>query len=199
MFWFLTKKNPTHVAFFSQLPEEVLSRLPKPSDEAVRAGLQSITEMVSSMYDDVSVNGCASVARLASASSITRASMAACLELVACLLNVVLGIPADAWSGPGVVANLENAAAPWDPQYSFDTRTNAAMALSVLTEVTAGQHSVLACRAGTGHALLELCRLAVSAVREGAPAVAEFEIAYLQAYWYVCMFLFFPFKFEFDF
>ena len=127
--------------------------------------------MVSSMYDDVSVNGCSTVTKLATASAITCRNMASCEELVTSLLNVLLGVK---------TASVTDTATACDPLYSFDTRTNAALAIATLTEERNGQTHVLAAR--SGGAVLQLCYLA----KAKAPAeVQEFEVAYLQAYWYV--------------
>ena len=155
--------------------------------------------LVSSMYDDVSVNGCASVAKLAEASRKTLHSMAGCSALVDSLLNVLAERRGPLSTedsrlpfGTGVDADTALPEALYAPSYSLDTRTNAALALALLTRVPQGQQNVLAytCSGGVaGGALHELCRYALQPIKVGSDAHAshaatrEYEVAYLQAYW----------------
>ncbi len=144
-----------------QLPEDILSKLPTPSEEAVASGIESMISMVTSMYDDVAVNGCASVAKLAAASSKTRENMAASSALVIALLNVVTGM-----SG----------------QLSVDTRTNAALALAELVDEPVGQRNLLEGDAGSvGLAsLLTLCKPTVAQTL----GVQDYEALCFRTYWY---------------
>jgi hypothetical protein len=101
-----------------KVPEDILARLPAPSDDAVAAGIDSMVGMVTSHYGDVSVSGCASVGKLAAASERTRLSMARSRELVAALLAATCS------------------------DQSLDTRSNAAMALLELLYAPTGEHNV---------------------------------------------------------
>lgn len=174
-----------------QLPEDVLAKLPVPSPEAVANGLSSMTSMVRTPYDDVAVNGCASVAKLAAASERTRLSMAESRELVVALKDVVFGD----------TGNL-----------TMDTRTNAALALSELLVLPVGQLNFLECSgepgeprpgcdtaggggggagdsedaavgiSARGGSVDSLARLANAAKMS---ADTKFETLYFQHYWYV--------------
>lgn len=95
-----------------KLPDEILATLPKPSEEAIKSGIDSMVSLVATPYDDVCINGCASVAKLCSTNVSTKNNLATSRALVEALIQVVFGF------------------------YSLDTRTLAAMALSVLTEST---------------------------------------------------------------
>ena len=95
-----------------KLPDEILAGLPKPSKEAIQNGIDSMISMVTTSYDDVCINGCASVAKLCSTNVYTKNNLATSQALIEALIQVVFG------------------------SYSLDTRTLAAMALSVLTEST---------------------------------------------------------------
>ena len=106
------------------LPPDVLQSLPEPSAEAKAAGIASMVSMVGSTYDDVAVNGCASVAKLAAASTRTRESMAGSPELVQTLLQVVSGVRVRA----GATDDEETLCM----RLSVDTRSNAALALAEL-------------------------------------------------------------------
>ena len=94
-----------------RLPPEVLETLPKPSAEALASGIAAMVSMAGSVYDDVAVNGCASVAKLAAASDNTRESMADSADLIRTLIQVVVNVNGCA---------------------SVDTRSNAALALAEL-------------------------------------------------------------------
>lgn len=96
-----------------KLPEEILAKLPQPSPDAIASGISSMLSMVTSPYDSVAVEGCASVGKLAAASGRTRDNMASCQELVDALTTIAFGLK-------------ENC--------SVRTRTNAAMALNVLAD-----------------------------------------------------------------
>ena len=92
-----------------KLSDEILATVPMPSEEAIKSGVDSMISMVATPYDDVCVNGCASVAKLCNANPITNNRLAKSQELIKGLIHAVFG------------------------PYSLDTRTLAAMALSVLT------------------------------------------------------------------
>ena len=117
-----------------------------------------MTEMVSSRFDDVAVNGCASVAKLAAASNKTRYNMAASSFLVSALLHAVIG----------------------DTPLSLDTRTNAAVALSELTVESGGQVNLLAAAVDDEGKFLKL--LALGRVAESHET--ETATMFLRAYWY---------------
>jgi hypothetical protein len=95
-----------------KLPDEILATLPKPSEEAIKSGIDSMVSLVATPYDDVCINGCATVAKLCSTNVSTKDNLATSQALIEVLIQVVFG------------------------SYSLDTRTLAAMALSVLTEST---------------------------------------------------------------
>jgi hypothetical protein len=95
-----------------KLPDEILATLPKPSKEAIQSGIDSMVSMVTTPYDDVCINGCASIAKLASANISTKNNLGASRAIIEALLRVVFG------------------------SYSLDTQTLAAMSLSVLTDST---------------------------------------------------------------
>ena len=101
-----------------RLPPDVLEALPQPSAEDIESGISSMVSLAGSMYDDVAVNGCASVAKLAAASDLTRRSMANSKDMIQTLLRVVT-----------------NCTEPPDVQaLSLDTRSNAAVALAELVQ-----------------------------------------------------------------
>ena len=129
--------NPAEIANFERdfsvamfdwsprkLSADILAKLPKPSTEAVAAGIGSLISMVTSFYDDVAVSGCASVGKLAADSESTRDSMAGSLELVRALVNIVT------LTGKSSIESLRQ---PSGCEMSLDTRSNAAMALFELT------------------------------------------------------------------
>ena len=174
----LTRSRVLLLVILGQLPEDVLAKLPVPSADAIAAGLAAMVGMVSSPYDDVAVNGCASVAKLAAASERTRFSMAQSRELISALQAVALGD----------TGNL-----------STDTRTNAALALSELLVLPVGQLNFLECvgvgvcgastaAAGSpGCAASVLTRLADATAVCPSSAVAEFELVYFRHYWCVVL------------
>lgn len=101
-----------------QLPEAFLaSLLPRPT-ESLEAGVASLVQLVSSQYDDVAVNGCSSVAKLAAANESTCLHLATSVPLLQSLVGVVAG------------------------DLSLDTLTNAALALAELTSQPAGQEAL---------------------------------------------------------
>ena len=157
--------------FHAKLPEEILARLPVPSAEAVRDGIASMVSMVSSPYDDIAVNGCASVAKLAAASDRTRRTMAESRDLVEALLQVIIGRQFG-------VASC---------RFSLDTLTNAALALSELTIESAGQANLLAAaESNKGCAkMLAFCNAAEIHADE------EHTVKFLRAYWCVLFGYFF--------
>ena len=117
-------------------------------------------------YDDVAVNGSASVAKLAAASHRTRFNMASSRDLVLALLNVTLGT---------------------DGPLSVDTRSNAALALSVLMQEPTGQRNLLSVAKIADddsrlRVLLSLCKSTVAQTL----GCLEHESLCLRMYWYVC-------------
>ena len=102
-----------------RLPPAVLEALPEPSAEAVASGIAAMVSMAGSPYDDVAVNGCASVAKLVAASDRTRRNMASSAALVQTLLHVVC---------------TDGDATITAPSMSIDTRSNAALALAELMQ-----------------------------------------------------------------
>jgi hypothetical protein len=110
-----------------------------PSAELIAAGIKAMVDMVSSPYDDIAVNGCASVAKLASSCGATALRMASSVSLLQALLTVLLG------------------------DQSLDTLTNAALALSVLTGEPVGQSRLVQCVLQGGvhpvTVLLEKCNM----------------------------------------
>jgi hypothetical protein len=116
------------VAMFDWAPRklsaDILAKLPKPSTEAVASGIAGMISMVTSFYDDVAVNGCASVGKLAANSESARDSMAGSLELVYALVNIVTLTNK---------SSIESLRQPSGYEMSLDTRSNAAMALFELT------------------------------------------------------------------
>jgi hypothetical protein len=102
-----------------QLPEAFLaSLLPRPA-ESLEAGVTSLVQLVTSQYDDVAVNGCSSVAKLAAANESTSLHLATSVPLLQSLVGVVAG------------------------DLSLDTLTNAALALAELTSQPAGQEALV--------------------------------------------------------
>lgn len=93
------------------LPDDVLAMLPQPTREEIASGISSMFEMITDPCDDVARNGCASVAKLAAASTRTRDNFAASPEIVSALIDV---------------------AVPTRP-LSMSTRTLAAVALSEIS------------------------------------------------------------------
>ena len=158
----------------------MLDKLPVPSVDAVAAGISSMTSMVASQYDDVAVNGCASVAKLAAASERTRFSMAQSRELISALEAVAFG---DAY------------------KMSMDTRTNAVLALSELLVFSVGHSNFLQCvgsvqatvstapTAGHKCGLARLAQAVELSLSSEPYAEADFELAYFRHYWYgACVF-----------
>ena len=145
-----------------QLAEDILSRLPQPSGDAIKSGISSMICMVASPYDDVALKGCASVAKLAAASRTTRVNIAAANSLLGALLNVIAG-------------NL-----------SIETRTAAAAALAELTQEETAQRylAALAGDVATVAAILSLFEVCnPTATAAAAIGAEEYEILCLQTYW----------------
>lgn len=119
---FAGKKPVFNVAEFDwqprELPPDILARLPIPSHEDVAAGIASMRSMVLSRYDDVAVNGCSSVAKLAAASSRTQLNFARSRLVV------------DVFAVAAALFGL----------LSMDTRSNAALAMSVLMQCPDALH-----------------------------------------------------------
>lgn len=113
------------------LPPDVLAALPQPSAQAVASGIVTFVCMIGSMYDDVAVNGCASVAKLAAASSRTCDSMAGSPALVRILFQVLCGVAVD-----------EDGHENKREYMSVDTRSNAAVALAEIVANSTGRDGV---------------------------------------------------------
>ena len=114
-------------------------------------------DMVTSGFDDVAVNGCASVARLAIGSDTTRYQLAAHAGLVGALLLVVVG------------------------DLSVDTVTTAAVALAELTSEPVGQTNLTLCGNKAS-----ACPLALLAERATVPAESDttgYQLLCLRRYW----------------
>jgi hypothetical protein len=92
----------------SKLSDEILATFPKSSAKDIKAFIKTIILIIKSRRDDVSINGCVSVAKFATQSDAMRDDMAKSRKMVKALSRVVFG------------------------SYSIDTRTMAALALSVL-------------------------------------------------------------------
>jgi len=104
-----------------KIPESFMKSIPMPNPDSVDAGIKAVADMAGSRYDDVAVNGCASVAKLAAASDFTKRAMACHKLLMETLVNVIGG------------------------DQSMDTKTNAMMALSQLVEEVEGQRVLVSC------------------------------------------------------
>ncbi len=113
---------------------------------------------MTSDYDDIAVNGCASVAKLAGSCSSTAVRMASSVPLLQALLNVLAGF------------------------LSLDTVTNAALALSVLTEEPVGQVNLATqCAGKDGVPVGKL--LADKAAFPADGAESEYQVLCFRRYW----------------
>lgn len=113
------------------LPDSFLAALLPVPTSTLEAGVVALVDLVKSEFDDVAVNGCSSVAKLATASEATALHLAQSPLLLQALVDVV-------------AAGL----------LSMDTLTNAALALSELSTQPLGQ-GVLAAKCG-GAALVAM-------------------------------------------
>lgn len=137
-----------------QLPDALLaSLLPVPA-ETMDEGIKAIVQLIDSVYDDVAVNGCSSTAKLATANESTRVYMARHVPLVQALVTVLCGT------------------------LSTDTRSNAALSLSVLVDAPGAVLTLVGCLVRGGvpvvRLLADICR-----TDDGV------ETACLRRYWYV--------------
>ena len=142
-----------------QLPESFTLALAPPSKESIDSGIRTMIEMVSSCYDDVAVNGCASVAKLAAGSESTKFNMANHRDLVSALFNVVVG------------------------DLSLDTITNAALALADLTSEPVGQATLVSI--GSKHGESPLTLLAEKARFPAHSDDRLYEVLSFRRFWYV--------------
>jgi hypothetical protein len=129
-----------------------------PPSESIAAGIRAMVDMVASPYDDVAVNGCASVAKLAASCSSTSLRMASSVALLQALVDVVSGF------------------------LSLDTVTNAALALAVLTEEPIGQ-TLLATQCTTKDGVPVAKVLADKAAFPADGVEAEYQVLCFRRYW----------------
>jgi len=141
-------------AMFDWAPRKIPASLSvaPPSDDSVRAGIDAVTDMVMSCFDDVAVNGCSAVAKLAAASELTCRNMARHAGLVQALFDVVMG------------------------ELSVETMTNAALALHTIVNEVEGQQTLLLTKPGA------LAQLAATAQFPALSPEAEYEVLALRRY-----------------
>ena len=127
------------------------------SEASVKAGEDAMVSMISCCYDDVAVDACATVAKLAATYASSRLSLAASIPIMTALLDVV------------------------DGNLSLSTATNAALSLSELTTVPAGQLAFTSCDPTSLRRLLTQCEVRVVEESDG-----DFHLMCFRRYWCVC-------------